>query len=230
MQLEERKIMIRILVTGFGAFPGAPSNPTQAIVGRLATRHNRSLKLAGIDMRTAILPVAYGLIDGALTDLMADEQPHVVLHLGLAARRKVISIETRARNRLSTVHPDASGRRAPGMHVLAGQLPVVAARWPSQRLATAIARGGFPVRCSIDAGDYLCNQALYLSLGKHPGLCGFLHVPKLRKKWRRENPGAPGADGPPVLPTLDDVERSVLAAIRFLAVEHRRQRHVTASA
>jgi len=222
--------MIRILVTGFGAFPGAPVNPTQTLVRRLSSHHARTLQRLSIDVRPAVLPVVYDEVELAITDLLAKERPQIVLHLGLAARRKTISVEARAKNRLSIVHPDSSRQRAGVMHVTPGVTPERAARWPVERLCKAITQAGFRATRSIDAGDYLCNQALYLSLGKHDGLCGFLHVPRLRKKWRLENPDEYGIEFPPRRPSMAELERSVIAAIRVMAVEHRRQHSGKSSA
>ena len=173
--------MTRILVTGFGSFPGAPVNPTEAIVHALERKYGRLLLLAGIELRTAILPVSYDDVESAITGLLKYHQPDVIVHLGLAGRRKVISIETRARNRLSIVHPDADGAMNHAMDIVTGGGAIAPARWPAARLVQAVKQSGCPAKPSIDAGDYLCNQALYLSLGHHNGLCGFI-------------PKAPGTD------------------------------------
>ncbi len=43
-------------------------------------------------------------------------------------------------------------------------------------------------RLSMDAGDYVCNQTLFLTLASIRGPVGFIHVPRLRKGGR-ERPG-----------------------------------------
>ncbi len=221
--------MTRILLTGFGAFPGAPVNPTQAIVHALATRHRQRLQRAGIDLRTAILPVVYAQVEAAIGVLLKEHNPDVVIHLGLAGRRRTISIETRARNRLSTIHPDATHAFAPHMTIVKDGAQAIPARWPARRMAAAASRGGFAAHTSIDAGDYLCNQALYISLAHHKGLCGFIHVPRLQRNlpiahrlrpFRRDLRAKP-----PALPNLCDLENAVFAAISELSVEHRRVLH-----
>lgn len=214
--------MVRILVTGFGAFPGAPRNPTQALVHRLDTIHRRALARAGIDVRCSVLPVDYDEVGATIEALLQRHRPDIVVHLGLAARRRTISIETRARNRLSVVHPDAVRRLAGRMHVQTGGEPVRAARWSAARLVHAATRAGYRTQISIDAGDYLCNQALYTSLGLHEGSCGFIHVPKLRGRRRIESDHWSGNSPGKQLPTLVDLERSIIAAIRLLAADHRR--------
>lgn len=46
---------LRILITGFGPFPGAPYNPTQALVARLLRL--RRPALADVELASHIFPV-----------------------------------------------------------------------------------------------------------------------------------------------------------------------------
>src|SRR5690242_20551053 len=52
---------LRILITGFGPFPGAPYNPTQPLVARL-TRLRRPA-LANVELSNHIFPVTYRAVD-----------------------------------------------------------------------------------------------------------------------------------------------------------------------
>lgn len=165
-----------ILVTGFGAFPGAPTNPTSAIVNRLAK--SRRLARLGLRIEAHVFPVVYARIEAEIAGLLARTRPDFVIHLGLAARRKVISIETRAINRIGRLRPDAERRFSAASAVVAGGPSTRRARWPAARLVVAAGARGARVRLSIDAGDYLCNQLLYLTLGMTPAPAGFIHVPK----------------------------------------------------
>ncbi len=175
-----------VLVTGFGAFPGARSNPTLDILRRLAG--SRRWERLGVRLVTATLPVTWAGIEAALHAQIALSKPDAILHLGLASRRKGLSVETRAVNRLSKLKPDAA-RQASRIAAIAGGPGLRQARWNDARLVAAITAGGAPVQRSIDAGDYLCNLALYLTLGMTPAPTGFLHVPKPRA-------GSPVASSP----------------------------------
>lgn len=213
--------MTRILLTGFSSFPGAPVNPTEAIVSAVQSQHNRALKRAGIDVRTAILPVSYAKIETAIGTLIAIHEPDVIIHLGLAARRKTVSIETRARNRLSIVHPDADGRFAESVSIAQDGTTNLPSRWPAARLAKAVSHAGYAAKPSIDAGDYLCNQALYFSLKNHGGLCGFIHVPKTRNNSPLHQITGNRNKASVQRPTLINLTSGVVAAIRLLAREHK---------
>ena len=100
--------MVRVLITGFGPFPGAPFNPSAALAKALARR--RRPALAGIERSVHIFATTYASVDRDLPKLFA-QKPDVVLMFGVAGRRRQLCIETRARNAVSLLFPDASGHR-----------------------------------------------------------------------------------------------------------------------
>ena len=61
--------MIRVLITGFGRFPGAPFNPTAALARRLATKRRPALADA---FRTAhVFRTSYAAVENELPKLIA---------------------------------------------------------------------------------------------------------------------------------------------------------------
>ena len=176
--------MIHLLVTAFGAFPGAPSNPTMALARELERRHGKRLARLSIALHVRILPVQFAQVEGALEALLDELQPDVVLHLGLAARRTSLCVEFRALNRLGRLRPDAARAFSPSGVVRPGDSFQRRARWPAQRFRAAMEP--FAVtRLSMDAGDYVCNQTLFLTLARTSGSVGFIHIPRLRRGGRR---------------------------------------------
>ena len=97
---------MRVVIAGFGPFPGAPSNPS----GRLATALARLRRpaLANIEITSHVFATAYTAVDRDLPKFLA-RNPDVVLIFGLAGRRRHICIETRARNARSILFPDVNG-------------------------------------------------------------------------------------------------------------------------
>src|SRR5262249_22098782 len=100
---------LRILVTGFGAFPGAPYNPTMALVERLMRLRRPAFD--DVELSSHIFHVTYATVDRELPALVAERRPHALLMFGLAARTPYLRIETRARNTVTTIWPDADGTR-----------------------------------------------------------------------------------------------------------------------
>ena len=198
----------RLLVTAFGAFPGARSNPTLAIARDLQRRHAGRFALLGIDLAVEVLPVRFLEVEPALDAALARHRPDAVLHLGLAGRRKSLSVETRALNRLGALRPDAGRGYPEGPSILPGAPAILASRWPAERIRAAMDRHAL-TRLSIDAGDYVCNQTLFLSLSKLAGPVGFIHVPRPRGRGRAREGAAH--------PSLARMVEAVAAAALVLA-------------
>ena len=170
---------MRVLITGFGPFPGAPFNPSAALAETLARR--RRPALAGIERVVHVFATTYASVDRDLPKLFA-QKPTVVLMFGVAGRRRQLCIETRARNAVSLLFPDANGHR-PRHGIIKLRGPVaLTGNAPFTRLAGAAAT---KARLSRDAGRYLCNYAYWRALehvrGTRP-LVQFVHIPPVGTK------------------------------------------------
>jgi len=167
-----------LLVAGFGAFPHHRINPAQTVVEILG-RRRRAFALAGIDVHFAVLPVEHFALSPTLFRLFAEKSPDAVLLLGVAARRRRIAIETVARNRVSTLRPDAARQYAWSREIVHGGPEILYSPRLTARLAALARRHGVPAAPSRDAGDYLCNEGLYLSL-LMDRRATFVHLPDWR--------------------------------------------------
>jgi pyroglutamyl-peptidase len=98
---------MKILLTGFGRFPGATSNPSGALVRRLVRR--RRPALAGVERIAHVFPTSYAALDRELPALIEKHRPDALVMFGLAARTPHVRIETLARNRITPVFPDIDG-------------------------------------------------------------------------------------------------------------------------
>src|SRR6202795_4977873 len=101
---------LRILITGFGPFPGAPFNPTQPLVARLLRL--RRPALTDVELIGHIFHVTYATVDRELPQLLARHRPQALLMFGLADRTAHVRVETRARNAVTTRFPDADRSHA----------------------------------------------------------------------------------------------------------------------
>jgi pyroglutamyl-peptidase len=183
--MRKQTCVMRVVVAGFGPFPGAPSNPSGLLATALARR--RRPALAGIGLTSHIFATAYDAVDRDLAKLLA-RRPDVLLIFGLAARRREICIETRARNARSMLFPDALGYRPDRRAIEAGQVPALLGNAPFARLLTALRRSSLPARLSRDAGAYLCNYAYWRALQnvrRGRPLVQFVHIPWVSSTPRR---------------------------------------------
>lgn len=174
---------IRVLVTGFGSFPGAPTNPTAALVGQLA--RSRRVALAGASIATHVFATRYEAVDADLPALLAREQPDALIMFGVATQAKHIRVELLARNRKSILFPDAGGATASGLAIAPGAPAALRGRFSLPAALAAVRATGLHLAVSRDAGRYLCNYAYWraLELVVQPGgprIVLFAHVPPVR--------------------------------------------------
>lgn len=182
---------MNILLTGFGPFPGAPVNPTERLVKKLA--RSRHLALPGVRRTSHVFRTSYEAVDRELPTLLARTKPDVLVMFGLAARTRHIRIETRARNATSRTLPDAAGRRPRAGTIAPGAATSLALRTPAQPLVKAARSTGVKAALSRDAGRYLCNYLSWRATEatarpNGPKIAAFVHVPKVRDTRNRRAP------------------------------------------
>lgn len=169
----------RVLVTGFGAFPGAPVNPTEALVREVAPQ---SAQFSGLcDLATALLDVDYRALPARLDAIGAAGCPDIAIHFGLSAAATGFRLERTARNEIRPNAPDNAGF-VPERPTICDGADGYAATLPLEDIRDALAARGLPVDFSDDAGGYLCNFLFYHSRAGLcdafcPGMSGFIHVP-----------------------------------------------------
>jgi pyroglutamyl-peptidase len=168
--------MRTILITGFGPFPGAPVNPTAALVRRLARRRWPP----GLRVTTHVFRTGYDAVDTDLPRLIARHEPDALLMFGLASRARTLRIETLARNSLGRL-PDVSGHVPPARAIVPRGPKTRALPTPAQALLAAARAADVPVRLSRNAGTYLCNylcwRAAEIAGSNGPATVAFVHVP-----------------------------------------------------
>lgn len=158
-------------------------NPSSALARRVA--QDPRWRLAQMTVATAEIPTTWSA-QAVWPDLIRRHRPDVVILFGLAGRRRHVSIETRAINRCGVLRPDADRRLAAGLAV-PGEPFARTSRAPCRRLLAGLRRASIPARLSINAGDYLCNAALWTVLGEtmsQPIPVVFIHIPKPAARLR----------------------------------------------
>ena len=196
---------LRILVTGFGPFPGAPYNPTQALVERLMRL--RRPALGDVDISSHIFPVTYKAVDLQLPQALAKHRPQALLMFGLAGRTAHLRIETRARNAVTMLWPDAAQTRSRKGSIGLGPDATMFGPHTAKLLRAARATG-VDARASRDAGAYLCNYLSWRAIESagtddHLKLAAFIHIPLLAR-------GAPPPRGRITLEELVDAGEAML--------------------
>lgn len=181
---------IRILATGFSAFPRAPVNPTETLMAMLEAARPRIGP--DVELIARVLPVEYARAPVLLSDIGRAFRPDVAVHFGLADTAKGFRLETTARNRSSMLAGDAAGLRPEAMRIRRGP-NTLRSGLPLEAIEAALAARALPVQLSGNAGAYLCNHVFYLSRSGHlpdfrPAMSGFVHVPFLAEQLSELEP------------------------------------------
>jgi pyroglutamyl-peptidase len=215
---------LRILITGFGPFPGAPFNPTMPLVDRLTELRRPALD--DVALSGHIFHVTYSTVDRELPQLIAERRPHALLMFGLASRTSYLRIETRARNAVTTHLPDADGNRAENSSIVRAADALVFGPHTASLLRAARATG-IDARLSRDAGAYLCNYLSWRAIEATrqvggPALASFVHVPLVaRDRAMRE-----GASGITLEQLVDAGEAILMEMVKLV---RRMEREVEAT-
>lgn len=170
---------MKLLLTGFEPFGGSAVNPSEQAVHALAKDPP-----PGIELLTAILPVDKTAGPQALLKAIAEGEPDVVICLGEATGRAVISIERLAVNLMDFRIPDNKGEQAVDLPIDPDGPAAYFASLPVRKIQEAVTAAGVPCELSLTAGAYLCNQVMYTLLDhiahEKPGMLGgFIHLPCL---------------------------------------------------
>jgi pyroglutamyl-peptidase len=147
----------------------------------------------GIDCVAHVFATTYAAVDRELPRLIAAHRPDAILMLGLAARRRHVSIEVLARNRMSVWFPDAAGVVPLRAAIAAGAPAAARGRAEFSQLLAAARATRVKTLLSRDAGNYLCNYVYWRALEAAAAPAGprravFIHVPRVSPNTRRRGP------------------------------------------
>ncbi len=152
---------MRALVTGFGPFNGVPENPSAELA-----------RLSG--QRFEVLEVSYEAAEQFVNRLDPSSFDHWLM-LGVAASRKLLSMELFARN--ARGGEDVRGVKSESEIEKGGPLLLEASLWKPDLVADLLQSDPDRIQTSMDAGAYLCNFLSYVGLRRFPEKSlGFLHV------------------------------------------------------
>jgi pyrrolidone-carboxylate peptidase len=124
------------------------------------------------DVRIVEIPVRWGAVESVCTPVIQEWQPDVILGLGEGGAG-ILTIETIAKNMRKG--DDVDGYSAPNEYILEFGENQRSCRFDftwSPQIQLPV-----EVKISLDAGAYLCNNALYHFAGTLTERVGFIHIP-----------------------------------------------------
>jgi len=166
--------MSTVLLTGFEPFAGDDVNPSWDAVSLV--------DLPGVTVVKQLLPCAFGDSLAVLRQAVLAHNPSVVIAVGLAGGRDVITPERVAINLDDARIPDNSGRSPIDEPIVDGGPAAYFTGLPIKAGVSAMRSAGIPAAVSYSAGTFVCNHVFYglmhLIATTAPGIRGgFVHVP-----------------------------------------------------
>lgn len=201
---------MRILLTGFEPFGGDSENASEATAMRLAERWNDPHH----ELVVRTLPVSF--VDGvrAIDDAVVATSPDLVVALGEAGGRSVVTPESTAKPLAQARIPDNTGNQ-PLRQPLDAVVGDLHTGFDVDGLAAAIRGAGIAAAASHDAGAFVCN-AVFRAVLRQPVPGIFVHVPALRTTGTAAVGAETDASAAPVhasVTTIDELTLAVEAVI-----------------
>lgn len=172
---------MNILVTGFEAFLENSKNPTEEVVS-LLPNDIEGHKIIGIK-----LPVVYKESFEILEESITRYNPQIVICLGLASDRSMITPERVAINLNDSVHPDNKGNIYQNQFIIPNGNTAYFSTLPIQDIVLRLTEKN--IKCSISntAGLYVCNDLMYrllqyIDINNKTIKAGFIHVPLMKEQ------------------------------------------------
>jgi len=182
---------MNIILTGFEPFNGSTKNPSERVIHYFPDHIFPDHTLI-----KQVLPVDYSKAVDMLQFLLKDTKPEIVIMLGEASSRPVVSLEKVAINWMDYRIADNSGTKVVDQFINEDGPAAYFSTLPVRKIFNQLHHNGIPVEISMSAGTYLCNQVFYSSLYfldtmRLKNQCGFIHLPPLPEQVVEKQQSSP---------------------------------------
>ena len=144
---------VKILITGFGPFPGVAVNPCQQILKDIRQARDAERWETGFPVRLELLELetVWKTAPEQLARTFLSFRPDIMIHLGYARQAAGFRLEQYARNRVEQ-HPDYGGDLPPSRRIIMGGPAKLATQADLPALVRRLHQAGLPAEISQDAG------------------------------------------------------------------------------
>lgn len=173
---------MKILVTGFSAFPGVPVNPCEEVLAWIKQIY--PVETIGV----CTLPVSYRRSASIVAEIIEEKEPLLVIELGVSSRTIGVRLESVGYNARNASIPDVDGICG-SMESIDNAMPyncVKETAWPLEALSRHLQKvAPCKVEVSTDPGRYVCNNLYWETLHQFPAVPSlFVHIPFLNDNNR----------------------------------------------
>ena len=177
--LANKNSKMRMLVTGFNAFPGVSFNPSGFLLTDVvdACRYWNDVDVVGLRLETA-----FARSEQQLTEAIKLLLPDAVVIFGAAAEASQILLERFALNLDDAPQPDNVGDSRVNVPIRGSGPVAYHTTLPMTAMYADLDSARVPVAYSSFAGTDVCNHVFYVALYEREqlglsGLFGLIHVP-----------------------------------------------------
>lgn len=200
--------MKKVLLTGFDPFGKDKINPALELIKKMSKE-----EIPDAVLTTISLPVVFGEAISELISSIEKTKPDLVISLGQAAGRMVVSIERIGLNMNDTDLADNANNKPKDELIAANGPAAYFTTINVRKTYQEIKKAGIPVSISNSAGTYVCNNIIYGVLhhlsnnNQNEIKYGFIHIPYLPSQAAEKS--KPFASLP-----LEIIEKAVRIAIK----------------
>lgn len=171
---------MKLLITGFEPFGAVKVNPSWEVAKHIALSPKN-----GVVVCAKLLPVSFDKAGSVLLEAVNQFAPDVVIMLGVATKRAVISYERVAINIDESSKADNDGKLCSGTPIRLNGPTAFFSNLPIKEMREATILAGIAAEVSNSAGTYVCNHTMYECLYHidQSGLnirAGFVHLPQFQ--------------------------------------------------
>ncbi|SFG02515.1 pyroglutamyl-peptidase I Cysteine peptidase. MEROPS family C15 [Duganella sp. CF458] len=179
--------MKTVLLTGFEPFNKEPVNPAWETVRALDGWGEGDFRVVARQ-----LPCVFGDANAAMTALIEELKPALVIAVGQAGGRVDLSVERVAINVDDAPIKDNAEKQLVDEPIVRGGPAAYFATLPIKAIVAALRAAGLPASVSQTAGTFVCNHVFYGLMhavaGRDDVKAGFIHIPYLPEQAAR-HPG-----------------------------------------
>lgn len=169
---------MKVLITGFEPFHTVNVNPTQRLIEDSSSWIPREFALNHIQISTFVLPVSYQSSIKILDELVANNQPDIIIETGAHRNETKILLEKRAKNLNHSKIADNCAEVRIDQVIVADKAQYLYGNLCLEQLKLRLDSAGVANEISDNAGSFVCNHLYYWTLANYPEKkIGFLHFP-----------------------------------------------------
>lgn len=161
---------MNILITAFEPFENINTNSSLEVLRKVDIKKDNIIKL--------ILPVKLNTSFDILKEKIDYLKPDIIILTGQASKRNKISIETKAKNKISKKTSIEDEVDLKNQTIIDNNIDSLYSKFPTNEAFKKLKALNIPVELSENAGEYICNSLYFKTMYYYSNIPSvFIHFP-----------------------------------------------------